>query len=64
MYSFTSTIVGLGAGPTLVALITQYHFRNAADVGKAITVGILPAVCTAIALYYLAARAASKTPLF
>lgn len=56
--SFCNTLVGLGTGPVLVALATQYYFGTPLAVGKAITLVVLPAASFTVVLFYIAARRA------
>jgi len=66
LVSFCNTIIGLGLGPTLVALATDHVFGNEASVGLAMTLVVLPAAVVAILLFYKALRvvsAASRIPL-
>jgi hypothetical protein len=52
--AFTNIIVGLGLGPTLVALVTDRIFRDSRDVGYAMSCIIAPSVLIAILLYAVA----------
>jgi predicted MFS family arabinose efflux permease len=56
--SFCNTLVGLGTGPVLVAVATQYYFGTPLAVGKAITLVVFPAAGFAVVFFYLAARRA------
>ena len=56
MVSFCNTILGLGLGPTLVALATDHVFGAESAVGLAMTLVVLPAALIAILLYYRAFR--------
>ena len=56
--SFCNTLVGLGTGPVLVALATQYYFATPTAVGKAITLVVLPTASFAVLFFYIAARRA------
>jgi MFS family permease len=52
--AFCNTIVGLGLGPTLVALTTDHIYGSPAAVGLAITTVITPLILAACAFYYFA----------
>jgi len=52
--AFTNIIVGLGLGPTLVALVTDRVFHDSQAVGEAMSCIIAPAVLIAILLYSVA----------
>lgn len=52
--SFSNTIIGLGLGPTLVALASDHIFKSGDAVGLAITMVAAPAILLACAFYYLA----------
>lgn len=54
--AFSNTIIGLGLGPTLVALATDHIFGSANAVGLAITAVAAPAILLACAFYYLAVQ--------
>jgi MFS family permease len=58
--SFCNTLVGLGLGPVLVAVATQYYFGAPTAVGKAITLIVLPAASFAVLFFYIAARRAQN----
>ena len=58
--SFCNTLVGLGTGPVLVSLATQYYFGAPTAVGEAITLVVLPAASLAVLLFYLAAQRARE----
>jgi MFS family permease len=65
LVSFCNTIVGLGLGPTLVALATDHVFADETSVGLAMTLVVLPASILAIILFYRALRivaAGSRIP--
>jgi hypothetical protein len=57
LVAFCNTLLGLGFGPTLVALVTEHVFGNPAAVGYAITAVVLPAGLIAVLLFVIAARA-------
>ncbi len=59
LVSFCNTILGLGLGPTLVALATDHVFASETAVGLAMTLVVLPAAFIAILLYYRAFRVVS-----
>ncbi|HEX2589853.1 MAG TPA: MFS transporter [Rhizomicrobium sp.] len=52
--AFSNTIVGLGLGPTLVALTTDHIYGSPAAVGLAITTVITPLILLACLFYYFA----------
>lgn len=52
--AFTNIIVGLGLGPTLVALVTDKVFHDSRAVGEAMSCIIAPSVLIAILLYAIA----------
>lgn len=58
--AFCNTIVGLGLGPTLVALCTDHVYGNPASVGLAMSTVALPAIALCCTLFYLAARAGRR----
>jgi MFS family permease len=62
MAAFCNTILGLGLGPTLVALATDHIFAAESAVGLAMTLVVLPAVFIAILLYYCAFRVVAARP--
>jgi MFS family permease len=49
--AFCNTLLGLGGGPTLVALATDHVYHNPLTVGLAITTTVLPAAVLAAALF-------------
>lgn len=57
--AFCNTLLGLGLGPTLVALITDYLFRDPQFVAQAITTTALPAGTAAAILLFYASRTAT-----
>ena len=59
LIAFCNTILGLGTGPTLVALATDDIFGSENSVGLAMTLVVLPATLVAIFLYYRALRVVS-----
>jgi len=59
--AFCNTIVGLGLGPTLVALATDYIYRDTAAVGLALTTVVTPAIALCCLLFFAAARARGET---
>jgi MFS family permease len=61
--AFCNTIIGLGLGPTLVALVTEHVYGTPAAVGVALSTVITPAIATSCALFYAAAMAARRRPL-
>ncbi|HEV2444094.1 MAG TPA: MFS transporter [Steroidobacteraceae bacterium] len=58
--SFNNIIVGLGLGPTLVALVTDKVFHDSQSVGYAMSCIIAPSVLMAILLYAVAMVRASQ----
>jgi MFS family permease len=57
LISFGNTILGLGLGPTLVALCTDYVYRDSRAVGLAITTIVLPVTLLTLLLFRRATRA-------
>jgi MFS family permease len=57
LISFGNTILGLGLGPTLVALCTDYVYRDSHAVGLATTTIVLPVTLLTLLLFRRAARA-------
>jgi hypothetical protein len=55
--AFCNTILGLGLGPTLVAVATEYVFKDRNAVGLAMALVTLPSTILAIDLYYRALKA-------
>ncbi|MGA9795937.1 MAG: MFS transporter [Rhizomicrobium sp.] len=55
--AFCNTIVGLGLGPTLVALATDYIYGSPSAVGLAMSTVVAPAVGACTLLFYFAAHA-------
>jgi hypothetical protein len=54
LITFSNTLIGLGCGPTLVALVTDHVYRAATAVDRSITTVALPAAVLACALLLLA----------
>lgn len=54
--TFCNTLVGLGCGPTLIALTTQYGFGAPTDVAYAISTVVVPAGLLACVLFGLLRR--------
>ena len=54
MQAFVYTLVGLGLGPTVVALATQYLYRDAKDVGLSIVTVAVPVTLVGTWLIWLA----------
>jgi hypothetical protein len=50
-------MIGLGGGPTLVALATENIYRSPAAVGFAITTAIVPAAVSACIAFMLSRKA-------
>jgi MFS family permease len=59
--AFLYILVGLGLGPTSVALATEYVFRNSKAVGVAIVVVSIPATVGMIVLVWLSLRHYRRT---
>lgn len=59
--AFCNTLLGLGAGPSLVALATERYFGDDLAVGRAIALVVAPAAAIACALF-VTARIAEATP--
>jgi MFS family permease len=57
LVSFGNTILGLGLGPTLVALCADYVYRSPASVGLATSTVVLPATLVTVLLFGRARRA-------
>jgi MFS family permease len=58
--AFFNTIIGLGLGPTLVALATDRLYGTPSAVGLALTTVSAPAILVACLLFYAAAVAARR----
>lgn len=56
--AFCNTIVGLGLGPTLVAMASDYIYQSPSAVGLAMTTVIAPSVLACTILFYVASRSA------
>jgi MFS family permease len=56
LIAFCNTLLGLGVGPTLVALATERVYANPTSVGQAITLVILPAAAGACVLFIICRR--------
>lgn len=56
LVTFCNTLIGLGCGPTLIALTTQYAFGSGAAVGFATSTIIVPAGLLACFLFALSRR--------
>jgi MFS family permease len=61
--AFCNTIIGLGLGPTLVALVTEHVYRTPAAVGMALSTVITPAIAACCILFFVAAIVARRRPL-
>ncbi|HEY2035330.1 MAG TPA: MFS transporter [Rhizomicrobium sp.] len=59
--AFCNTIVGLGLGPTLVALTTDHIYGAPSAVGLALSTVVTPAVAICCLLFYIAARAVRRS---
>ena len=64
LVAFCNTLLGLGFGPTLVALVTEHVLGDPVAVGYAITSVVLPASFIAVTLFTFAARAVAARPGF
>ena len=60
--AFGNILLGLGAGATLPALLTDHVFHDPKSVGWSLTVVIVPACLLAMLLFWRAARAARAMP--
>jgi MFS family permease len=58
--AFCNTIVGLGLGPTLVALATDHIYGSPMSVGLAMSTVIAPAIAACCVLFFMAARALGR----
>jgi MFS family permease len=56
LITFSNTLIGLGAGPTLVALTTEYVYGQANAIDRSISTVAVPAGLVALALLVLARR--------
>lgn len=54
--AFCNTIVGLGLGPTLVAMASDYIYKSPSAVGLAMTTVVAPSVLACFLLFYMASR--------
>jgi MFS family permease len=61
--AFCNTIVGLGLGPTLVALATDHLYGTASSVGLALSTVVAPAIAICCLLFYVAARAVRRNQI-
>jgi MFS family permease len=66
-FLFVFTIVGLGAGPALVAGLTQYLFRSEAMLGYSLAIvviggAVIALACFRAALRYLAPAVIAQEP--
>jgi hypothetical protein len=52
LVAFCNTLLGLGLGPTMVALTTERVFMDPVAVGLAMTVTILPAALLAAIFFF------------
>lgn len=59
--AFCNTIVGLGLGPTLVALTSDHLYGSPASLGTALTTVVAPAVGLCFILFFAASRAAGRS---
>lgn len=60
LVAFCNTLLGLGFGPTLVALVTERVLGNPASVGLAISAVVVPAGTVAVVLFALSSRHTAK----
>ena len=56
--SFGNIMLGLGGGATLTGFVTDHVFADPLEVGRSLTLVVLPAGVVAILLFFLASRAA------
>lgn len=56
--AFCNTIVGLGLGPTLVAMAGDYIYKSPSAIGLAMSTVVAPSVLACCLLFYLASRSA------
>ncbi len=61
--AFCNTIVGLGLGPTLVALATDHIYGAPSSVGLALSTVVAPAIAICCLLFYVAARAVRRSQI-
>jgi nitrate/nitrite transporter NarK len=54
--AFCNTIVGLGLGPTLVALAGDYLYKSPTSIGLAMSTVFAPSVLACCVLFYMASR--------
>ncbi len=59
--AFCNTLLGLGLGPTLVALATDRLYGTPASVGLSLTTVVAPAIALCCLLFFVAARATRQT---
>lgn len=57
--AFCNTLLGLGCGPTIVALVTEYGYGSPAAVGRSIATVVAPAAALSVVLFLVARRAAN-----
>ena len=57
LFTLGNAVIGLGGGPTLVALATENIYRSSAAVGFAITTAIVPAAVSACIMFVLSRKA-------
>ena len=60
-FLFIFTILGLGAGPAIVAALTQYVFANEADLGKSLAVVVISGAVIAFVAFRMALRYLGST---
>ncbi|MFN8517757.1 MAG: hypothetical protein U0841_35320 [Chloroflexia bacterium] len=58
--AFCNTLLGLGLGPTLVALATEHAYRDPVAVGLSITSVVLPAGTLAALAFWRAGRMVAR----
>lgn len=61
--AFCNTIIGLGLGPTLVAVATDRLYRSPAAVGLALSTVAAPAIALCFLLFFVASRTAQRRRL-
>lgn len=60
-FLFIFTILGLGAGPAIVAALTQYVFKSEAELGKSLAVVVIASAVIAFVAFRMALRYLSST---
>ena len=60
LVAFFNTLLGLGVGPTFVAMVTEYGYADTNAVGLSIATVVFPAALLSVALYFLARNVPQK----